>query len=413
MAQTGTVTASQLNFRSSPDIAANNIIGKLPRGTQVEILEERGDFLRVSFNGQEGFVGEGFVSHDEEQPAPVADDGSTGVKADLDGSANADATSSDSSGGSVQPAASQPAASSSSLKPGPAPAPGACKLVGNKAITPDGKVFAFTNKIGVFNNGATSIGAFVAAHRDLFPNVSPSRLRVMQAVSVNEGKLEAINTYDNSFMTFGCFQWTAGAGTDPGELPALLDRLKKRDAAVFQKYFGQFGLDVVMPQTPPNTRPTGFFSLNGTTLRTPAQKSQLRTLDWAYRFWLSGQDDTMRAVEIEHAMSRVDLFFRCPACLINTRFVGDYISSEYGIALLLDQHVNRPSHVPGTLARAVAQFAGGDPQGWQDTQEQKLINLYLQQRALTSMTNSQQRAQAILAAVNKGLASNKRGSYQA
>jgi hypothetical protein len=234
----------------------------------------------------------------------------------------------------------------------------------------------------------------------------------MQAVSVNEGKLEAINTYDNSFMTFGCFQWTAGAGTDPGELPALLDRLKKRDAAVFQKYFGQFGLDVQMPQTPPNTRPTGFFSLNGTTLRTPAQKSQLRTLDWAYRFWLSGQDDTMRAVEIEHAMSRVDLFFRCPGCVINTRFVGDYISSEYGIALLLDQHVNRPSHVPGTLARAVAQFAGGDPQGWQDTQEQKLINLYLQQRALTSMTNSQQRAQAILAAVNKGLASNKRGSFQ-
>jgi hypothetical protein len=409
MAQTGTVTASQLNFRSSPDIAANNIIGKLPKGTQVEILAEQGDFLRVSFNGREGFVGEGFVARDEEQPAPDADNGATDAKADLDDDANADANANAS-----QPAAAPAAAAAgSSLKPGPAPAPGACKLVGNRAITPDGKVFAFKNKIGVFNNGATSIGDFVAAHRDLFPNVSPSRLRVMQAVSVNEGKLEAINTYDNSFMTFGCFQWTAGQDTNPGELPALLDRLKKRDATVFQKYFGQFGLDVQMPQTPPNTLPTGFFSLNGTTLRTPAQKSQLRTLDWAYRFWLSGQDDTMRSVEIEHAMSRVDLFFRCPRCLIDTRFVGDYISSEYGVALLLDQHVNRPGHVPGTLARAVAQFAGGDPQGWQDTQEQKLINLYLQQRALTTMTNSQQRAQAILAAVNKGLASNKRGSYQA
>jgi hypothetical protein len=408
MAQTGTVTASQLNFRSSPDIAANNIIGKLPKSTQVEILAEQGDFLRVSFNGREGFVGEGFVARDEEQPAPDADNGATDAKADLDDDANADANTNAS-----QPAAAPAAAAGSSLKPGPAPAPGACKLVGNRAITPDGKVFAFKNKIGVFNNGATSIGDFVAAHRDLFPNVSPSRLRVMQAVSVNEGKLEAINTYDNSFMTFGCFQWTAGQDTNPGELPALLDRLKKRDATVFQKYFGQFGLDVQMPQTPPNTLPTGFFSLNGTTLRTPAQKSQLRTLDWAYRFWLSGQDDTMRSVEIEHAMSRVDLFFRCPRCLIDTRFVGDYISSEYGVALLLDQHVNRPGHVPGTLARAVAQFAGGDPQGWQDTQEQKLINLYLQQRALTTMTNSQQRAQAILAAVNKGLASNKRGSYQA
>jgi hypothetical protein len=125
----------------------------------------------------------------------------------------------------------------------------------------------------------------------------------------------------------------------------------------------------------------------------------------------------MRAVEFEHAMSRVDLFFRCPGCLINTRFVGDYISSEYGIALLLDQHVNRPSHVPGTLARAVAQLVaqlGGDtPQTWADAQEARLINLYLQQRALTSMTNSDARAKSILQAVNAGLASNHRGSFQA
>ncbi|MDT7604194.1 MAG: hypothetical protein QOF61_2191 [Acidobacteriota bacterium] len=411
MAQTGTVTATELRFRSSPSSDTNNnIIKSLSKGTQVQILEDQGDWLKVSVGGQEGFLSEGFVSKDEEPPP--SDDGD-------DASINASAGINTTPPILDQPAAaSQPAASAaSSLKPGPAPAPGACKLVGKRALTPDGKVFAFTNKIGVFNNGTTSIGDFVAAHRDLFPGISPSRLRVMQAVSVNEGKLEAINTYDNSFMTFGCFQWTAGADANPGELPALLDRLKKKDAAVFQKYFGQFGLDVAMPQTPPNTLPTGFFSLNGTTLRTPALKSQLRTLDWAYRFWLSGQDDTMRLVEIEHAMSRVDLFFRCPRCLINTRFVGDYVSSEYGVALLLDQHVNRPGHVPGTLARAIAQLIqqlGGDaPQTWADAQEQRLLNLYLQQRALTSMTDSQGRAQRVLQAVNAGLASNRRGSFQA
>ncbi|MFN2597438.1 MAG: hypothetical protein ABR563_09665 [Pyrinomonadaceae bacterium] len=120
----------------------------------------------------------------------------------------------------------------------------------------------------------------------------------------------------------------------------------------------------------------------------------------------------MRVAEVEHAMSRVDLFFRCPRCLINSRFVGDFVSSEYGVALLLDQHVNRPGHVPGTLARAVAQLGGGDPQAWQDAQEQRLISVYLQQRALTSMTNSDARAKSILAAVNQGLASRNRGSFQ-
>jgi hypothetical protein len=238
----------------------------------------------------------------------------------------------------------------------------------------------------------------------------------MQAVSANEGKLEAINTWDNAILTFGCFQWTVGVGNGAGELPTMIDRLKKNDASVFQKYFGQFGLDTVIPNAPPDTLPTGFFSLNGTTLKTPQQKSQLRTLDWAYRFWLSGQDDTVRQAQVEHAMSRVDLFYRCPRCLINTRFVGDYVSSEYGVALLLDQHVNRPGHVPGTLARAVATLVGqlgaDAPQGWQNTQEQRLLDLYLANRAQTSMTDSNARAQRILQAVNAGLASNKRGSFQ-
>ncbi|MFN2597439.1 MAG: SH3 domain-containing protein [Pyrinomonadaceae bacterium] len=284
MAETGTTTATQLNFRSSPDGSANNLIGKLPKGTRVEILEDRGDWLRVSANGREGFVSEGFVARDEEEPEPD-DDATVGAGADLSAGAPNAAAAGDAAS---QPTAGQPAASSSSLKPGPAPAPGSCKFVGNKAVTPDGKPFATRFKLGVFTNGMTSIGAFVAAHPGLFPDVSPSRLRVMQAVSVNEGKLEAINTWDNAFLTFGCFQWTVGAGDGAGELPSLLDRLKKKDASVFQKYFGQFGLDVAMPQPQPDVLPTGFFTLNGTPLRTPQQKSQLRTLDWAYRFWLVG-----------------------------------------------------------------------------------------------------------------------------
>jgi hypothetical protein len=412
MAQTGTITADALRLRSTPSATQNNnIIKTLPKGTRVQIVEAQGDWLKVSVGGQVGFVSEGFVSLDQELPTPNDDATAT------DGGAQPDAST------VAQPAATpsspttQPAPGGQTLTEGPAPAPGACKLVGNKAVTPDGKVFATRFKLGVFTGGKTSIGKFVADHPALFPDIEPSRLRVMQAVSVNEGNLEAVNTWDNAFLTFGCFQWTVGVADGAGELPAMLDRLKRKSSAVFQKYFGQFGLDVQMPQTPPNTLPTGFLTLNGTLLKQPAQKEKLRTLDWAYRFWLAGQDDTVRVAEIEHAMSRVDLFFRCPRCLINTRFVGDYLSSEYGVALLLDQHVNRPGHVPGTLARAVAdlvaQLGADSPQTWQDAQESRLIALYLQKRAQTSMTNSDARAKSILQAVNAGLASNRRGSFQA
>jgi len=403
MPQTGTVTASELRLRSTPTSSvSNNIIAALPRGTRLQILEDQGDWLKVTANGRTGFVSEAFVSKDVETPPANGQDSSAGTQP---------ATAQPSSGGQ------QPAASASQpLKAGPAPAPGSCKFVGNNAVTPDGRVFGKKFKLGIFNFGQTSIGQFVAAHRDLFPNVSPSRLRVMEAVSSNEGKLEAINTWDSAFLTFGCFQWTVGSGGGDGELPAMIDRLKQKSPQVFQKYFGQFGLDVQLSPGRPNTLRRGFFTLKGTPLKTPQQKEQLRALDWAYRFWLSGHDDTVRLAEIEHAMDRVDLFFRCPECLINTRFVGDYVSSEYGVALLLDQHVNRPGHVPGTLARAVSTLVGqlgsDAPQTWQDAQEQKLLTLYLQKRAETNMTDSDARARKILDAVRAGLASDKRGSYQ-
>jgi hypothetical protein len=404
MPQTGTVTATELRLRSTPTSSVgNNIIAALPRGTRLQILEDRGGWLKVKAGGRTGFVSEAFVSRDEERP-PADEQSST--------PAGTPAATTQPSPGGRQPAS----AASQPLKAGPDPAPGQCRFVGDKAVAPDGQVFGRKFRLGIFNNGQTSIGQFVAAHRDLFPDVAPSRLRVMEAVSSNEGKLEAINTWDSAFLTFGCFQWTVGTENGDGELPAMIDRLKRRSRQVFQKYFGQFGLDVQLSPARPNTLRRGFFTLNGTPLRTPQQKGQLRSLDWAYRFWLSGHDDTVRLAEVEHAMDRVDLFFRCPECLVNNRFVGDYVSSEYGVALLLDQHVNRPAHVPGTLARAVsalaAQLGSDAPQGWQDAQERRLLTLYLQKRAQTSMTDSDGRARKILDAVRAGLASDRRGSYQ-
>ena len=365
MTRTGIVTATRLNFRSSPN---GTIIKQLPKGTSVEIDEDQGEWLKVSVSGETGFVSAAFIQSQ---------------------------------------AASPPVESPSAGKP---------LFNGNSALAPDGTEFAKKYKLGVFNYGETSINQFIHDHSTNFATVPRSRLRIMQAVSVNEGKLEAINTWDNAFLTFGIFQWTVGADSGAGELPALVDHIKKKDASLFQRYFGQFGLDTVVTNSQPSILPTGFFLLNGTTLKSPAQKEQLRILEWAYRFWLAGRDDTVRQVQVEHAMERVDLFYRSSRHKIKDRFIADYITSEYGVALILDEHVNRPGHVPGTIAKAVdqlvAQIGIENPEIWTDVEEQRLLDIYIQLRAQTNMTDSIKRAESVRQAVAKGLISNRRGSYQ-
>jgi hypothetical protein len=295
---------------------------------------------------------------------------------------------------------------------------GSFHFVGTKAVAPDGTVFGKKFKLGIFNVGQTSIGQFVQAHAGAFPGLSASRLRVMQAVSANEGKLEAINTFDNAFLTFGAFQWTVGVGNGAGELPSLIARLKQQSPAVFKDLFGQFGLDIASVSNPPGQPPTGFFSLNGTPIKSAADKEKkLRTLERAFQFFKSGQNDTMRQVEIDHAASRIDLFYRDASHKIKGRFIADFVTSEFGVALILDEHVNRPGHVPGTLAGAVDQFSASpgkdNPATWTDQDERKLLEIYVQRRNKTNMTDSQKRADTVRQAVTAGLASDKRGSFQA
>ncbi len=297
-----------------------------------------------------------------------------------------------------------------------APAPAPVRLDGDHALTPDGVRFAKRFRKGLFTSGSTSIAQFVQSHRASFPGISPSLLRVMEAVSANEGKLEAVNTWDDSFMTFGVFQWTAGRDGSRGELAALLDRLARENGAVFAELFGRHGLRVQGVTAAPGTTPMGTLVLDGRSLDTAEKKERLRTLEWAYRFWLAGHHEAMRVVQIKQAMDRLGIFYRSAKHQIGGRPVADYVTSEAGVALLLDQHVNRPGHVPKTLAAAVAELPkklAAKPGGWKDKHERDLLERYLELRAATTMTDSDKRAQVVLDAVSRGVISNRRGSFAA
>jgi hypothetical protein len=363
---TGTVNASSLNLRTAPD---GPVIATLPRGTTVTTLGEQGTWLQVDVNGTRGFVSARFI----QRTAPAA--------------------------------------------PPQIPAvakPGDVRLVGSTVLGPDGVVFARVFRLGCFTTGKTTLIDFISNHGAQL-TVSPSLLRVMQAVSANEGRLEAINTWDNAFLTFGALQWTVGAADAGGELAALLDRTKQGNAAAFAEYFGRHRLDVGPIKTGAGVVPTGTLLLDGKALATAAAKEQLRTHDWAYRFWRAGHDPEIRSFQVQHAIGRLDTFYREPRKAIRTRVVSDYVSSEYGVALLFDQHVNRPGHVPSTLAKALEELAlhvdVSQPQNWTDHEERELLDLYVEHRAMTNMTDSNKRAEAIRRAVQQGLISDRRGSF--
>jgi hypothetical protein len=364
---TGTVTASSLHLRAAPD---GEITGSLPRGATLTIVGETGQWLEVQCGGQRGFVSARFVDVAGSAPAPQLP---------------------------------------------PAAAPGDVRFDGDVAVGPGGLRFGRRFQLGIFNYGSTTIAEFLKERGA--SGTATSLLRIMGAVSANEGKLEAINTWDNCFMTFGIFQWTAGQNGESGELAAMLARLKTAAPASFTEYFGKFGLDATVSAAAAGTVPRGELSLGGTPLRTAAAKGALRSLDWAYRFWRAGHDDQVRMAQLEHAMSRLACFHRVPSERLRGRSIADYVTSEYGIALLLDEHVNRPGHVPGTLGDALAELAGhadvDHPDHWSDHEEQELLAIYVERRATTSMTDSAKRAEAVHAAMTFAIISGDRGSFQA
>ena len=275
-----------------------------------------------------------------------------------------------------------------------------------------GNAVRFTKfKRGVYTLGRRKPLDFINANRPSLRHLglTDSAINVMVAVAENEGNLDAVNTWDNSFMTFGMFQWTAGVKSDPGELPALLKKIKDTDASVFQQYFAKHGLDVSDTHAV-----SGFFTLQGQKIATAAQKEQLRTCRWAFYFWLAGQDPVVQSIEIQHALSRIHTFYRAGAYRVKGYVIADLVTSEYGMGLVLDNHVNRPGYIQPCLVKAMDQTGLSDPSSWGTAEERRLIDAYLAIRETHGrhpMTDAAKRAAVTRKYVDRGIISDKRGSF--
>ncbi len=244
--------------------------------------------------------------------------------------------------------------------------------------------------------------------------VTDSSVNVMRAVSENEGRLDAINNYDRGFLSFGIYQWTIGTDNRAGELPALLKKVKSIYPNTFRKYFSTHGLDISH-----NTNPsTGYLTLNGTTIDTPREKEQFRDPKWAYYFVLAGRDENVQAVEIEHALGRLKNFYWKDSHAINGFTLSQIITSEYGVALILDNHVNRPAFVQPCIQIAMQQTGLQNPSFWSTNDELNVLNAYLKVRktyrsaSAGPMTKADERAAVTQKYLNASIISLERGSFQ-
>ena len=277
-------------------------------------------------------------------------------------------------------------------------------------------------RLGLYTPGTQRTRSFVESHAEELQRrgVTRSEIKVLASVAENEGHLDAVNTWDSAFLSFGMFQWTAGQRSDPGELPALLARIKSEDRDLFDKYCGQHGLDVtdVLPpdwEASKHGPLTGRFMLRGRPIRSAADKAQLREAAWAFYFWRAGQDPSIQLMEVKHALGRLDWFYDTDHVTPGGHRVAALVSSEYGVALLLDNHVNRPAYVQPILEEALDNAGLPPPSVWGADEERTLIAAYLSLRPTfgrVPMTDAVKRAQVTKKHLDQGILSSERGSFR-
>lgn len=271
--------------------------------------------------------------------------------------------------------------------------------------------------LGVYTVGYHNVRNFVHTYEQKLQSLeltAPS-IAVVESVARNEGNLDAINTYDRGYVSLGIFQWTLGSDDRAGELAALLKKVKTVYPHAFRVFFQNFGLDISE-----DTNTTyGFLTYNGRQISAPFLKDQFREPEWAFRFWRAAQNADVQSIEVKHALDRLRNFYWKDNFRVLGYGLNEVITSSYGVALLLDNHVNRPSWVAACIELAMTITGLTDsPNFWTDAEEERLLQEYLKVRAdYTSngyppMTKARERARGMLADVRSGGLSTQRGSFQ-
>jgi len=229
--------------------------------------------------------------------------------------------------------------------------------------------------------GRIAPAPFIAANANLLNPTGDARLaarlQIVAAIVVNEGFLDAVRLRDRGILSLGIQQSSAHVDI---ELPALLWRYKQMAPAEFELFFGIYNLDLRADGHDGHGNPRFKFQriqpdATHVDLNTWASRRDFFgghtvgtttsfTTDWAARCRMPAIASLRyRAAQVLEAASRLDRIVREAG---NITVAGvpvaltDVITSQQGVALILDAHINQTGHVPADL-QAAATAAGPQP----------------------------------------------------
>jgi len=196
--------------------------------------------------------------------------------------------------------------------------------------------------------------------------VTSSERRIISAMCENEGKINAVQAYDGEVITAGAMQKTIKV-TGAGELPTQVKKFKDIYPDEYLELFEGQGwfLDLSSSNAKMYYQDAEF--LDGQKLEGQSLKEKLRvgcsqsTLGNVIQCKpvsvLSCAIGSQSYVEVQI----LDFITRLRNVLLEvpTSYnfkIGELFKSEFGRATVLDESVNRPSHVPDSVKRALDKF---------------------------------------------------------
>jgi hypothetical protein len=183
--------------------------------------------------------------------------------------------------------------------------------------------------------------------------INDADIDVLQRIANVEtsGRIQGINSYDSAYMSMGFMQWPI-VYTDRYNPYGKLQRLIQRVPEAFQRY----GIELDAPRRYRIKTPSGTYT--PIAIKGAAKPGDLRSLDWAKRFYAAGLDPDVIVEEVKLALEVIEETKKHienhKKYKIGSAFLPYYEQSAVLRALIQETFNNRPTYLLIALERGVA-----------------------------------------------------------
>jgi peptidoglycan endopeptidase LytF len=171
----------------------------------------------------------------------------------------------------------------------------------------------------------------------------------LEFVSKNEGKFDAINSYDKAAFSFGFIQFAGQTGG--GTFPNMMALIKDRNPSLYEEVFGRFGVDVEYTYKNDKYEPASMvvFTPDGKRyVGTDAEKYIRADKVLHGVFVRAGQNIEVAKLQVLSAVQeyvkpalRAKISLNANGVSVNREPITDFINSAGGITVLIDLAVNQ------------------------------------------------------------------------